>query len=86
MYIAAGVAPDIALNSDATATLGLSGSIALGDATGSFRFNDATFSASIAITRGAFSFGPSIGYSYADDRVNPDNSEVWGGLSLSFGR
>ena len=85
-YITFGIGPEFALDTEGKASLGLGASVGLSDGTGSLAFNDVTFSASIGIAAGAFTISPVLGYSYADKDVNPDNSEAWGGLSISFSK
>ncbi len=83
-YVTAGISPEISLNREGTVSLGLGGSVGFGEAAGSFGFNDLSLSASLAISRRAFTISPTIGFSYADDAVNIDNSEFWGGVGISF--
>jgi len=81
-YVTAGIGPELALTE--TTSLGLGASVGLSDAARSFGFNDFTVSASLGTTFNALTLSPTIGYSYADDAVNGDNGEIWGGLSLSI--
>ena len=84
-YIAAGIAPEFPLGEEEGApTLSLSASVAMSDYGGDSGFNDFTASASISFTSGVFTFSPIVGYAYAADLINPNNSEVWGGISISF--
>ena len=63
-------------------SLGLSG--AMSNYGSKTQFNDVTVSASIGFTAGQFSISPALGYSYAADRINADNSSVWGGVSIGL--
>jgi hypothetical protein len=62
-------------------------SAAASDAGGKTGFNDLTGTASVTFPAGQFSITPKVGLSYADDKVNIDNTSFWGGIniSMSFG-
>ncbi len=85
-YISFGIGPEFPLDSEGKASLGLGASVGLSDATRDFGFNDVTLTASIGFSQGMWTISPTFGYSYADDSVNNDNSEVWGGVSIGFSK
>lgn len=85
-YITFGIGPEFALGSEGNTSLGIGASVGMSNGTGSAAFNDVTFSASLGIPAGAFTISPVLGFSYADKKVNPDESEAWGGLSISFSK
>lgn len=85
-YITLGVGPEFPLDAEGKASLSLGGSIGMSDGTGSMGFNDVTFSASVGIAAGTFTISPVLGYSLAAQEVNENESEFWGGLSISFSK
>ena len=88
-YVTAGIGPEFPLgDSDTAPVLGLGASVGIsGDKYGdSAGFNDVTLTASLGFARGNVSFAPFIGFSYADDGVNVDNSSFWCGISVGFSK
>jgi len=90
-YVTAGIGPEFPLGDKENApVLGLSASVGIsGDSApygGSAGFHDVTLSVSLGFARDNISFAPYVGYSYADDGINPDNSSFWGGISVGFSK
>lgn len=85
-YISFGIGPEFPLDSEGKASLGFGASVGLSDATRDFGFNDATLTTSIGFSQGMWTISPTFGYSYSDDGVNKENSEVWGGVSIGFSK
>ena len=88
-YATAGIGPEFPLgDGDNAPVLGIGASIGISGKKygGSSGFNDVTLSASIGWASGNISFTPSVGYSYADDGVNADNSSFWIGVSFGISK
>jgi hypothetical protein len=88
-YVTAGIGPEFPLSdSDTAPVLGLGASVGIsGDKYGgSAGFNDVTLTASLGFARENISFAPYVGYSYADDGINADNSSFWCGISIGFSK
>ena len=85
-YVTAGIGPEFSLDNEGMTNLSFEASIGFSGAAESFAFNDFTVLSSIGVNLEAFTICPAIGFSYADDAVNIDNSEFWGGVSISFSR
>ena len=83
LYLTAGVAPEFALSDDIA--LGIGASVGLSNyVNDEFGFNDVTLSASLGgLTAGSVAITPFIGFSSADEGINPD-SQFWAGLSFGF--
>lgn len=70
---------------DNAPALSLGASVALSDYGGKTGFNDFTATASVGFALGKVSIAPTIGYSYADNKLgNAENSSFWGGISIGF--
>jgi hypothetical protein len=85
-YLTLGIGPEFPLDTEGKVSLGLGASIGISDGTGSMGFNDVTISASLGIVAGTFTISPVLGYCFADKDVNENESEFWGGLSISFSK
>ena len=85
-YLTLGVGPEFPLDTEGKVSLSLGASIGISDGTGSMGFNDVTFSASVGIAAGTFTISPVLGYSFSAKEVNENESETWGGLSISFSK
>ncbi len=83
-YLNGSVGHELPLKPESNMTLGLSGDIGFSDATGSFKFNHVGVSASLNISRDEVSFSPTVGVLYSDKEINADETEIWGGISVSF--
>ncbi len=83
-YLNGAVGREFPLKPESNIMLGVSGDIGFSDATGSFTFNHIGVSASLNVSRGAVSFSPTIGILYSDKELNADETEIWGGISVSF--
>ncbi|MYB56703.1 MAG: hypothetical protein F4Y39_03815 [Gemmatimonadetes bacterium] len=83
---------DIPLGSEDGQVLSIGASVAMSnyvvDETGANKigFNDLTVTASLSCNACAISIAPTIGFSYADTEINPDNRTIWGGVSIGFGQ
>jgi hypothetical protein len=88
MYLTAGVAPEFPLNEDGSVTLSLSGSVGafLSNGGAGNHFGNVTVSAGVGIPAGAFTITPLAGFTYADDKVNIDNTAFWGGVSFGWSK
>ncbi len=85
-YVSLSGGYDIPLGSEDGQVLSLGASVAMsnyGDTTG---FNDVTVTASLSCSACSISIAPTIGFSYADTKINPDNRTFWGGVSIGFSR
>ncbi|MDA0711197.1 MAG: hypothetical protein O3B73_13415 [bacterium] len=69
------------------AALSIGVSASASDYGGKTGFNDITGSASVSFPAGQFSITPKVAVSYADDKINIDNTSFFGGvnISMSFG-
>ncbi len=75
---------DVPLGSEDGPALSLGGSIAVSDDGDKTGFHDITVTASVGFGAGSVSISPAIGFTYADTKINPDNSAFWGGVSIGF--
>ncbi|MBT4137098.1 MAG: hypothetical protein HOE48_04235 [Candidatus Latescibacteria bacterium] len=64
--------------------LSIGASVAMSDYGGKTGFNDVTGTASITLPAGQFSISPMVGVTYADDKINVDNTSFWGGVSIGI--
>lgn len=64
--------------------LSIGASVAMSDYGNKTGFHDVTGTASIAFPAGQFSIAPTVGVSYADDKINADNTSFWGGVSIGI--
>ena len=88
-YLALSAGFDVPLGAEDGPALSLGASVAMSNAedeeevkkTG---FHDITLTASVGFDVGSISISPTIGFAYADTRVNEDNSAFWGGISIGF--
>lgn len=87
-YITAGVGPELPLNKDGSVSLALSGSVGafLSNGVAGNHFGDITISAGVGFPAGAFTITPVAGFTYADDKVNIDNTAFWGGVSFGWSK
>ena len=88
-YVTAGVGPEFPLgDGDNAPVFGLGASVGFSgeEYGGSSGFNDVTLSGSISWASGNWSFSPYVGYSYADDGINADNSSFWVGVSAGLSK
>ena len=90
-YVSLSGGYDIPLGSEEGQVLSIGASVAMSnyaDETGKNKtgFNDVTVTASLSCNACAISIAPTIGFSYADTKINPDNSTFWGGISIGFGQ
>ncbi len=88
-YVSLSGGYDIPLGSEDGQVLSLGASVAMSnyeDETGANKtsFNDITVTASLSCNACAILIAPTIGFSYADSKINPDNSTFWGGVSIGF--
>ena len=88
-YLTAGVGPEFPLGEEEGGpTFSLGASVGISDSAygtnGSTGFNDVTVTGSVNFSSGQFSISPTVGFSYADDSINADNSSFWGGISIGF--
>lgn len=84
-YLVLSGGTDIPLGEDEDgAALSIGVSAAASDYGGKTGFNDVTGTASITFPAGQFSITPTVGLSYADDKVNIDNTSFWGGVSIGI--
>lgn len=87
-YLALSAGIDVPLGSEDGPALSLGASVAMsnvedsdGKKTG---FHDITMTASVGFDVGSISISPTIGFAYADARVNKDKSTFWGGIGIGF--
>lgn len=80
-YLSAGIAPSVAVGEQ---TLGLGLSAGVSEYTGEFGFNDVTATANMAFAAGSVSITPFIGFTFADEAINADESDFWAGVSIGF--
>ena len=90
-YVSLSGGYDIPLGSEEGQVLSIGASVAMSDyadETGANKvsFNDVTVTASLSCNACAISIAPTIGFSYADTKINPDNRTLWGGVSIGFGQ
>ena len=93
-YLTLGVGPEFPLDTEGKVSLSLGASYGMSyglvdEETGEnlgLTFNDVTISASLGIVAGTFTISPVLGYCFADKDVNENESEFWGGLSISFSK
>ncbi len=64
--------------------LSIGTSVSASDSGGKTGFNDLTGTASMTFPAGQFSITPKIGVSYADDKVNADNTSFWFGVNIGI--
>lgn len=89
-YLALSAGVDVPLGSEDGPALSLGANIAMSNvedsATESKKtgFHDITVTAAVGFDVGSVSISPTIGFAYADARVNEDNSAFWGGISIGF--
>ena len=83
-YLVFSAGIDVPLGEEDGPAWSLGGSVAISDYGGKTGFNDVTVTASISFGSGGVSISPTVGYSYADSSINPDNSSFWGGVSIGF--
>jgi len=87
-YLVFAAGTDVPLgDSEDGPALSIGVSAAASDYGGKTGFNDITGTASVTFPAGQFSITPKVGLSYADDKVNIDNTSFWGGINIgiSFG-
>ena len=87
-YLALSAGIDVPLGSEDGPALSLGASVAMsnvedsdGKKTG---FHDITMTASVGFDVGSISISPTVGFAYADARVNKDKSAFWGGIGIGF--
>lgn len=84
-YLVGSIGYDIPMGEgDDAPALSIGVSAAASDYGGKTGFNDITATASVGFAMGQFTISPSAGFSYADDKVNIDNSSFWGGISIGI--
>ncbi|MGA1199796.1 MAG: hypothetical protein ACO36I_25150, partial [Candidatus Latescibacterota bacterium] len=64
--------------------LSIGASVAMSDYAGKTGLNDVTATASITFPAGQFSITPKVGLTYADDKINIDNTSFYGGVGISM--
>lgn len=80
-YVSAGIAPSVAMGEQ---TLGLGLSAGVSDYTGEFGFNDVTATANMGFAAGSVTVTPFLGFTFADEAINADESAFWAGVSIGF--
>ena len=90
-YVSLSAGYDIPLGSEDGQVLSIGASAAMSnyaDETGENKtgFNDLTVTASLSCNACAISIAPTLAFSYADTKINPDNRTIWGGVSIGFGQ
>lgn len=88
-YLALSAGVDVPLGSEDGPALSLGASVAMSNVEESedvkkTGFHDITVTASVGFDVGSISISPTIGFAYADARVNEDKSAFWGGVSIGF--
>ena len=83
-YLVFSAGIDVPLGEEDGPALSLGGSVSMSDYGNKTGFSDATATASVSFGAGAISIAPTVGFSYADSKINADNSSFWGGISISF--
>jgi hypothetical protein len=84
-YLVLSGGTDVPLGEDEDGpALSIGASVAMSDYGNKTGFNDVTGTASITFPAGQFSISPMIGVSYADDKINTDNTSFWGGVSIGI--
>ena len=85
-YASLSVGYDIALGSEEGQALSIGASVAMSSYEDKTGFNDVTVTASLSCNACAVSIAPTLAFSYADTKINPDNRTIWGGVSIGFGQ
>ena len=85
-YVSLSGGYDIPLGSEEGQVLSIGASVAMSDYEDKTGFNDVTVTASLSCNACAISIAPTLGFSYADTKINPDNRTFWGGINIGFGQ
>ncbi|MDE2953216.1 MAG: hypothetical protein OXR71_01745 [Gemmatimonadota bacterium] len=85
-YVSLSGGYDIPLGSEEGQVLNIGASVAMSSYEDKTGFNDVTITASLSCNACAISIAPTLAFSYADTKINPDNSTIWGGVSIGFGQ
>ena len=90
-YVSLSGGYDIPLGSEDGQVLSIGASVAMSnyaDENGENKtgFNDVSITASLSCNACAVTIAPTIGFSYADTKINPDNRTIWGGINIGFSR
>lgn len=81
MYLSVGIAPSVMLGEQ---SLGLGLSAGVSEYSGEFGFNDVTATAGMDFAAGSATISPFIGFTFADEAINADESAFWAGVSVGF--
>ena len=85
-YAAAGVNMEVPLDIAGTTRAKAQASVGFSDKNGSFDFNDVTVSIFLGVKKGALMIGPTARFVYADNLVNVNKDQFWGGIEARFTR
>lgn len=85
-YVSLSTGYDIPLGSEDGQVLSIGASVAMSNYEDKTGFNDVTVTASLSCNACSIAIAPTIGFSYADTKINPDNRTIWGGVSIGFSR
>lgn len=84
-YAVVSAGTDVPLGEDEDGpALSVGVSAAMSDYGGKTGFNDVTGTASITFPAGQFSITPKVGVTYADDKINIDNTSFYGGIGIGI--
>lgn len=85
-YVSLSGGYDIPLGSEEGQVLSIGASVAMSNYDDKTGLNDVTVTASLSCNACSISIAPTIGFSYADTKINPDNRTFWGGVSIGLSR